>query len=101
MVNIISDIATLINAGFTVNDIKEVIKASKDTEAPAQVQSPAPAKAESKADDKPDDEPDYKALYEQAQKDLKDLQGQNTQDDISPEPLKVDEIIKSVKSHIC
>ena len=101
MANIISDIATLINAGFTVNDIKEVIKASKDTEAPAQVQAPAPAKAEPKADDKQDDEPDYKALYEQAQKDLKDLQGQNTQDDISPEPLKVDEIIKSVKSHIC
>lgn len=100
MSNIISDIATLIKAGFSMDDIKEVVKAANESPAPApQAQSPAPqAQA---ADKSTDDEPDYKTLYEQSQKQLKELQEANTKDDISPEPLKVDEIIKSVKSHIC
>ena len=94
MSNIISDIATLLKAGLTIADIKELAKADS-VEKPAEV--PAP-----KADEKPaEDAKDYKALYEQAQKDLKDLQEQNTRDDITPEPLQIDEIIKSVKSHIC
>lgn len=98
MSNIISDIATLIKAGFSMDDIKEVVKAANESPAPAP-QAPAPqAQA---ADKGADDTPDYKALYEQSQKQLKDLQEANTKDDISPEPLKVDEIIKSVKSHIC
>lgn len=99
MSNIISDIATLIKAGFSMDDIKEVVKAANESpasqeQAPVQ---PAPAQQAPAADDTPD----YKALYEQSQKQLKDLQEANTKDDISPEPLKVDEIIKSVKSHIC
>lgn len=100
MSNIISDIATLIKAGFSMDDIKEVVKAANESPAPApQAQAPAPqAQA---ADKGAEDEPDYKALYEQSQKELNDLQQANTRDDISPEPLKVDEIIKSVKSHIC
>lgn len=97
--NIINDIATLVRAGFTVSDIKEVVNAANSSEQPAVSQSvpaPAPAPADNKGDDI-----DYKALYEQSQKELNDLQQANTRDDISPEPLKVDEIIKSVKSHIC
>lgn len=99
MGNIISDIATCIKAGFTMNDIKEVVKAANETAvSPApEVVPPAPAPVADNADDTPD----YKALYEQSQKDLKELQQANTKDDISPEPLQVDEIIKSVKSHIC
>ena len=94
MSNIISDIATLLKAGLTIADIKELAKADS-VEQPAEVTAP-------KADEKPaEDATDYKALYEQAQKDLKDLQEQNTRDDITPEPLQIDEIIKSVKSHIC
>ena len=94
MSNIISDIATLLKAGLTIADIKELAKVDS-AEKPAGVTAP-------KADEKPaEDAKDYKALYEQAQKDLKDLQEQNTRDDITPEPLQIDEIIKSVKSHIC
>ena len=95
MSNIISDIATLLKAGLTIADIKELAKVDS-AEKPAEV--PAP-----KADEKQpkEDATDYKALYEQTQKDLKDLQEQNTRDDITPEPLQIDEIIKSVKSHIC
>ena len=94
MSNIISDIATLLKAGLTIADIKELAKVDS-AEKPAEVTAP-------KADEKPaEDAKDYKALYEQAQKDLKDLQEQNTRDDITPEPLQIDEIIKSVKSHIC
>lgn len=99
MSNIISDIATLIKAGFSMDDIKEVVKAANESPAP-QAQSPeqpAPVQQAPAADDTPD----YKALYEQSQKQLKDLQEANTKGDMSPEPLKVDEIIKSVKSHIC
>ena len=100
MSNIISDIATLIKAGFSMDDIKEVVKAANESPAPAP-QGQAPAQQAPAADKGADDEPDYKALYEQAQKDLKDLQEKNTRDDITPEPLQIDEIIKSVKSHIC
>lgn len=83
-----------------MDDIKEVVKAANESPAPApQAQAPAPqAQA---ADKSADDEPDYKTLYEQSQKQLKDLQEANTKGDMSPEPLKVDEIIKSVKSRIC
>lgn len=99
MSNIISDIATLVKAGFTMSDIKEVINATN--EAPKE-NIPEKAETESKKDPEPsNDEPDYKALYEKAQKDLNDLQAKNTKDDISPEPLQIDEIIKSVKSRIC
>lgn len=100
MSNIISDIATLIKAGFSMDDIKEVVKAANESPAPApQAQAPVP---QAQAPDKgADDTPDYKALYEQSQKQLKELQEANTKGDMSPEPLKVDEIIKSVKSHIC
>lgn len=115
MSNIISDIATLIKAGFSMDDIKEVVKAANESPAP-QAQSPvqpapvqpapapqaqAPAPQAQAADKGADDTPDYKALYEQSQKQLKELQEANTKGDMSPEPLKVDEIIKSVKSHIC
>ena len=95
MSNIISDIATLVKAGFTMADIKDVIAATND---PEPNKDPEPAK-----DPEPnkDPEPDYKALYEKAQKDLKDLQESRSREDISPEPLKIDEIIKSVKSSIC
>lgn len=95
MSNIISDIATLLKAGLTIADIKELAKVDT-AEKPAEVTAP-------KADEKKpkEDVTDYKALYEQAQKDLKDLQEKNTRDDITPEPLQIDEIIKSVKSHIC
>ena len=109
MSNIISDIATLIKAGFSMDDIKEVVKAANESPAP-QAQSPVQPEPAQQSPVQPepaqqapaaDDTPDYKALYEQSQKQLKDLQEANTKDDISPEPLKVDEIIKSVKSHIC
>ena len=99
MSNIISDIATLIKAGFSMDDIKEVVKAANESSAP-QAQVPAP-QAQAQQAPAADDTPDYRALYEQSQKQLKELQEANTKDDISPDPLKVDEIIKSVKSHIC
>ena len=102
MSNIISDIATLIKAGFSMDDIKEVVKAANESPAPQEQAQQAPAPLQAPAADKgAEDEPDYKTLYEQSQKQLKELQEANTKDDISPEPLKVDEIIKSVKSHIC
>lgn len=83
-----------------MDDIKEVVKAANESPAPApQAQAPAPQAQAS--DEGADDKPDYKALYEQSQKELKELQEANTKGDMSPEPLKVDEIIKSVKSHIC
>lgn len=102
MSNIISDIATLVKAGFTMADIKEVIAASNGTNEASTptvdqkpiINDPEPSKEES-------NEPDYKALYEKASKDLKDLQDSNTKENIEPEPLKIDEIIKSVKSSIC
>lgn len=101
MSNIISDIATLIKAGFSMDDIKEVVKAANESPAPQPAPAPqAQAQQAPAADKGAEDEPDYKTLYEQSQKQLKELQEANTKDDISPEPLKVDEIIKSVKSYI-
>ncbi len=110
--SIISDVATLVKAGFTIDDIKEIVKADK---APAGDTITPPAKAPEAPEDKkgtdPEDkkgtEPDYKALYEKAQDDLKkaqdDLkkaQAANTKEDIEQPPVDREELFKSIKNRL-
>lgn len=100
--SIISDVATLIKAGFTIDDIKEIAKADKapagDTITPPAKEPEAPTPEPEK---ETEPEPDYKALYEKSQDDLKKAQAQNTKENIEPEPLKINDVIANIKKEIC
>ena len=100
--SIISDVATLIKAGFTIDDIKEIVKADKapagDTITPPAKEPEAPTPEPEKGTEP---EPDYKALYEKSQDDLKKAQAQNTKENIAPEPLKINDVIANIKKEIC
>lgn len=100
--SIISDVATLVKAGFTIDDIKEIVKADK---APAGDTITPPAKEpEDKKGTEPEDnkgtEPDYKALYEKAQDDLKKAQAANTKENIEQPPVDREELFKSIKNRL-
>lgn len=90
----IGDIVALAKAGYKPADVKELIEMTKeekkdiaDTSDPANDDSSEPA-AEvsplaSAVPDKTEDDTDYKALYEQAKKDLATAQKENVNKDIS------------------
>lgn len=103
--SIISDLATLVNAGIKPSEILELVKADKDTPEAMPVKVTPIAEvnpAEAKADDKPDEnEPDYKALYEKAKKDLDEIQNENSSKKVELVEPTMDEIIKNIKAEIC
>lgn len=97
----LSDVATLVKAGYTKEDVKELYNLDKSAETlkteaqPAktekeqtvlQHESPKSEKSEEtapKVSAQPDDAPDYKALYEAEQEKVKVLQNKNNQADVS------------------
>lgn len=99
--SIITDVATLVKAGFTIEDIKEIVKADK---APAGDTIPGKEKekeSDPEPDKKdPDPEPDYKALYEKSQEDLKKAQAANTKENIEQPPVDREELFKSIKNRL-
>lgn len=100
---IISDIATLVKAGFTVDDIKEIVKADKapagDTITPP-AKEPEASTPEAGTGKETEPEPDYKALYEKAQDDLKKAQAANTQKNIEQPPVDREKLFKSIKNRL-
>ena len=88
-----NDIVALAKSGYTPAAIKELMEMDVKDPEPEKVTEP-----EKKTD--PEDTTDYKALYEQTKKDLDDLKAANTTDNIAPEPIVVDEIIKDIKSRL-
>lgn len=100
----LSDVATLIKAGYSKEDVKELYalekqsepgasplpgepagEPSKDVHPPTEPKQPAEQLTETapKASAQPADEPDYKALYEAEQEKVKTLQNKNNQADLS------------------
>lgn len=105
--SIISDVATLIKAGFTIDDIKEIVKADKapvgDTITPpakATEAPEAPKAPEAGTGKETETEPDYKALYEKSQDDLKKAQAANTKENIEQPPVDREELFKSIKNRL-
>ena len=100
--SIINDLATLANSGWTASDLIAVIKADKEkaitvtTESTPVIDAPAPSDASVSSD-----EPDYKALYEQAKKDLDEIQSKNTRKTVEVDEPDINEIIKNIKAEIC
>ena len=92
--SIINDLATLANSGWTASDLIAVIKADKEKAVTVQVPAAPAAPAA-------DDEPDYKALYEQAKKDLDEIQNKNTRKTVEVDEPDINEIIKNIKAEIC
>lgn len=90
----IGDIVALAKAGYKPADVKELIEMTKeekkdiaDTSNSAIDDSSEPAAevspSASAAPEEPEDDTDYKALYEQAKKDLATAQKENVTKDIS------------------
>lgn len=100
--SIISDLATLANSGWTASDLIAVIKADKEKAVTVPIESKsvfdAPATSDAPASS---DEPDYKALYEQAKKDLDEIQNKNTRKTVEIDEPDINEIIKNIKAEIC
>lgn len=100
--SVFKDVATMLNAGFTASEIKDMIKLDLDAKKEAKeddtkvFEAPAPQKKEKAAD-----EPDYKALYEQTKKDLDELQSDNTKKEVQPSTVNRDELFKNIKASIC
>ena len=113
-----SDIIDLAKAGYKPSDIKELLQLQeekretdgsdgKSTEADG---SDGKSTEADGSDGKPTKEKgnegkkteiiDYKKLYEEEKKLREELQDKNSRDPIDPEPLKIDEVIKSVKKSI-
>lgn len=109
--SVFKDVATMLNAGFTAAEIKDMIKFDRDakkeddtkvveTEKPAPAEKPA-TKTEITEKEKPADDKDYKALYEATKKDLESLQQKNTQENIKPADVDRDALFKNIKTSIC
>lgn len=84
----ITDYVTLLKAGMTLEEIRqrEADEAAEQEPQPEPQPEPEPQPAPSpEPEPQPEPEPDYKALYEAKDKELKDLQKQNTQMNIQPE----------------
>lgn len=100
--SVFKDVTTMLNAGFTASEIKDMIKLDLDAKKEAKeddtkvFEAPAPQKKEKAAD-----EPDYKALYEQTKKDLDELQSDNTKKEVQPSTVNRDELFKNIKASIC
>lgn len=86
----LTEIIELAKAGYKPSDIKELISMGAEE----------PKAEEPKAEEPQKDTTDYKALYEATQQKLAELQDQNSRAPIEEEPLKIEEIVKSVKRSI-
>ena len=105
--SIITDVATLVKAGLTIEDIKDIIKADKEGTIQNNPKDPDPKDPDPKDPDPkdpdpkdPDPEPDYKALYMKSQEDLKKLQGDNTRKNIQPDPIDREKLFKGIKNRL-
>lgn len=106
--SVFKDVATMLNAGFTASEIKDMIKIDRDAKKEAkeddtkvfETEKPAP-QTEITEKEKPADDIDYKSLYEATKKDLESLQQKNTQENIKPADVDRDALFKNIKTSIC
>lgn len=94
----LKDTITLLSKGYSKKEIDEMI-ALDDQKEQDDKKDPQP-ETDPKPEDKKDPEPDYKALYEQTQKDLMEVQKANSKKDISDDlqkkQLEADESLKNL-----
>lgn len=108
-----SDIIDLAKAGYKPSDIKELLQLQEpdDKKEPegSEGKKKEPEGSEGKSKEEkwkkdpafnPGINLDYKELYEKEKKLREELQNKNSKEPIDPEPLKIDEVIKSVKKSI-
>ena len=95
-----SDIVDLAKAGYKPSDIKELMKLQEPEEQKVGTGSEGKQTEGTGSEGRKKEDVDYKSLYEAEHKKLKELQDKNSRGPIDPEPLKIDEVIKSVKRSI-
>lgn len=113
----ITDIAALAKAGYTPQDVKDLLNLSKPQEnlitevQPAKSETPQEvvsqiitepdkgAEVLPKESEQPEPEPDYKALYEAEQEKVKALQIKNNNADVSQNiTVKENDLIDAIRS---
>lgn len=114
----IGDIAALAKAGYTAQDVKDLMQLSKSQEPLKAEAQPAEQKADSgpepariitepekgaevspKESEQPEPEPDYKALYEAEQEKVKSLQNKNNSVDVSQSSQsKEKDLLEAIRS---
>ena len=95
-----SDIIDLAKAGYKPSDIKELLQLQEPEEKPEADGKEGKQTEENGNEGKKTEIIDYKKLYEEEKKLREELQDKNSKEPIDPEPLKIDEVIKSVKKSI-
>lgn len=113
----LNDIATLAKAGYTAQDVKDLLNLSKPQEnlksevQPVKNETPLAevsqiitepdkgAEVSPKESEQPEPEPDYKALYEAEQEKVKALQIKNNNADVSQNiTVKENDLIDAIRS---
>lgn len=72
----LTEIITLLKAGYTKSEISDMVQAEKEAEEAAAAE-PEPEPAQQEPEEPKDPEPDYKKLYEETQAALKQAQQLN------------------------
>ena len=114
----LSDVATLIKAGYSKEDVKELYalekqsepaasplpgepvgEPSKDVQPPTEPTQPAeqPAETAPKESAQPADEPDYKALYEAEKEKVKTLQNKNAASPVGSTEYNEAELLNKIR----
>lgn len=100
--SIFNDLVTLAKAGYTPDNVKEILKMSNENETKEKEEPKEKEKEpETKVYTTEKSEPDYKSLYESTKKELENIQNENTRDDMSKCEESIDDILENIKKAIC
>lgn len=108
--SIFNDLVTLAKAGYTPDNVKEILKMSNENEKKEKEEPKEEPKGKEESKEKEPEtkvyttgksEPDYKVLYESTKKELEDIQKENTRDDMSKCEESIDDILENIKKAIC
>lgn len=102
--SIFNDLVTLAKAGYTPDNVKEILKMSnenekKEKEEPKEESKEKEPETKIYTNDK-ESEPDYKALYESTKNELDKIRVDNTREDMSKKGDSIDDVIENIKKAI-
>ena len=101
--SIFNDLVTLAKAGYTPDNVKEILKMSNENEKKEKEEpkeEPKEKEPETKVYTTEKSEPDYKALYESTKNELDKIRVDNTREDMSNKGESIDDVIENIKKAI-
>ncbi len=107
--SVFSDVVALAKAGYTPEQVKEILKMSNENEKkekeepkeePKGKEEPKEKEPETKVYTTGKSEPDYKALYESTKNELDKIRVDNTREDMSNKGESIEDVIENIKKAI-